>query len=166
MQDIRAARIKAEMLKVKDAEFSILSLTSGKVTFLSILDSLAAQFGTNTRIKCTLNNEENLEEILLEKEKRQNLVRIVQESLSNIEKHSYATEAQILVRKEILQKKNILILFIIDDGRGCDLKKAMKTSKTHSGLRQMKKRAKTVGAETSFHSAPDDGMQIKITLEI
>lgn len=195
VQDIRAIRIKAEMLKVNEsdehkknelideitdcivkmrnicygltpAEFSISSLTSGKVDFLSILDSLTEQFKTNARIKCTLNNEENLKEILLEKEKCQNLVRIVQESLSNIEKHSYATEAQILVRKEIQQEKNILILFIIDDGRGCDLKKAMKNSKTHFGLRQMKERAKTIEAEIYFRSAPDDGMQIKISLEI
>lgn len=195
VQDIRAIQIKAEMLEVNGsdehkkeelideitdcivkmrnicygvtpAEFSISSLTSGKVDFLSILDSLAEQFKINARIKCTLNNEENLEEILLEKEKCQNLVRIVQESLSNIEKHSYATEAQILVRKEILQGKNILILFIIDDGRGCDLKKTMKNSKTHFGLRQMKERAETIEAEISFRSAPDDGMQIKIRLEI
>ena len=200
VQDIRAIRIEAEMLKVQEgqeqkqsdliekitdcivrmrnicyglepAEFSLPSAEQ-KINLLSILNSLAAQFEAKSKIKCSLNAESaaggNAEEILVEKEKCQNLVRIVQEALANIEKHSYATEAQILARTESQQDKKRLALFIIDNGRGCDLEKVKSASswRTHFGIRQMKERAKSIGAEISFRSAPDDGMQIKISVEI
>ncbi len=196
VQDIRAIRISAEMLKVQageeqkqsdliekitdcivrmrnicyglePAEFSLPSAAQ-KINLLSILNSLAAQFEAKSKIKCSLNVEGAANEILVEKEKCQNLVRIVQEALANIEKHSYATEAQILARTDGAQGKQRLSLFIIDNGRGCDLEKVKAASswRTHFGLRQMKERAKSIGAEISFRSAPDDGMQIKISVEI
>ena len=205
VQDIRAIRISAEMLKVQageeqkqsdliekitdcivrmrnicyglePAEFSLPSPAGQKINLLSILNSLAAQFESKSKIKCSLNAESaaggnaagNADEILVEKEKCQCLVRIVQEALANIEKHSYATEAQILARTESQQDKKILTLFIIDNGRGCDLEKVKASAswRTHFGMRQMKERAKTIGAEISFRSAIDDGMQIKISVEI
>ncbi len=197
VQDIRAIRIEAEMLKVQEgqeqkqkdlsekitdcivkmrnicyglepAEFSLPSPNPGKINLLSILKSLGEQFEAKSKIKCSLNAAQGLEEILVEKEKCQCLVRIVQEALANIEKHSYATEAQILARTESQQDKKILALFIIDNGRGCDLAKARSGAnwRTHFGLRQMQERAKTIGAAISFRSAPDDGMQIKISVEI
>ena len=197
VQDIRAIRIEAEMLKVQEgqeqkqkdlsekitdcivkmrnicyglepAEFSLPSPNPGKINLLSILKSLGEQFEAKSKIKCSLNAAQGLEEILVEKEKCQCLVRIVQEAFANIEKHSYATEAQILARTESQQDKKILTLFIIDNGRGCDLDKARSGAnwRTHFGLRQMQERAKTIGATISFRSAPDDGMQIKLSVEI
>lgn len=197
VQDIRAIRIEAEMLKVQEgqeqkqkdlsekitdcivkmrnicyglepAEFSLPSPNPGKINLLSILKSLGEQFEAKSKIKCSLNAAQGLEEILVEKEKCQCLVRIVQEAFANIEKHSYATEAQILARTESQQDKKILTLFIIDNGRGCDLDKARSGAnwRTHFGLRQMQERAKTIGTAISFRSAPDDGMQIKLSVEI
>lgn len=197
VQDIRAIRIEAEMLKVqagqeqkqKDlsekitdcivkmrnicyslapAELSLPTEDSQKANLLSIVNSLCEQFETKSRVKCRLNSESGIKEILVEKEKCQSLVRIVQEALANIEKHSYATEAQILARTEMQKDKNFLTLFIIDNGRGCDLNKVKAGAnwRTHFGLRQMQERAKTIGAAISFRSAPDDGMQIKISVEI
>lgn len=197
VQDIRAIRIEAEMLKVQEgqeqkqkdlsekitdcivkmrnicyglepAEFSLPSPNPGKINLLSILKSLGEQFEAKSKIKCSLNAAQGLEEILVEKEKCQCLVRIVQEAFANIEKHSYATEAQILARTESQQDKKVLTLFIIDNGRGCDLDKARSGAnwRTHFGLRQMQERANTIGAAISFRSTPDDGMQIKLSVEI
>ena len=153
---------------LEPAEFSLPSPNPGKINLLSILKSLGEQFEAKSKIKCSLNAAQGLEEILVEKEKCQCLVRIVQEAFANIEKHSYATEAQILARTENQQDKKILTLFIIDNGRGCDLDKARFGAnwRTHFGLRQMQERAKTIGAAISFRSAPDDGMQIKLSVEI
>lgn len=197
VQDIRAIRIDAEMLKVQEgqkqkqkdlsekitdcivkmrnicyglepAEFSLPSPNNERINLLSILNSLCEQFEIKSKIKCSLNADGGLNEILLEREKCQNIVRIVQEALANIEKHSYATEAQILARTERAQDKNFLTLFIIDNGRGCDLIKIKSAAnwRTHFGLRQMQERAKTIGANIDFRSAPDDGMQIKLSVEI
>ncbi|MCR5045032.1 MAG: hypothetical protein K6A42_00470, partial [Treponema sp.] len=153
---------------LEPAEFSLPDPETGKINLISILKTLTSQFETKSNIKCTLNAEGGLEEILVNKEKGQCLVRIIQEAFTNIEKHSYATEAQILIRKEKNGGKNFATLFIIDNGRGCDLEKEKKNKKwkTHFGIRSMKERAKSIGAEISFRSAPDDGMQIKIKAEI
>lgn len=215
VQDLRAIRIKAEMLEVKEASFEkhhqvideiTLCITKirdicyglspaelkdfgddselfdGMADFYSIIQSLGSQFTLRTNIPCTvkysidkvanrnLDNAGSTENsLLLPKEDCQNLVRIVQEALKNIEKHSFATQAQILIRQN---KGNCssgtgeIRIFITDNGHGCDLKKVLSTkNKNHFGLRMMKERANLIeGCQIDFRSALNDGMQVKIVL--
>ena len=198
VQDLRAIRLKAEMLGVNEAsqekhhqmideitlcitkmrdicyglspaelkDFSDESSSlNGEADFYSIVQSLGSQFTVRTNIPCTVNGNE----LLLPKEDCRNLVRIVQEALKNIEKHSFATQAQILIRGNIEGKDGTgeIRIFITDNGRGCDLKKVLsaKNYKSHFGLRMMKERANMIeGCKIEFRSAINDGMQVKIIL--
>ena len=49
---------------------------------------------------------------MLEREKIQNLFRVIQEALTNIEKHSFATKVSILIKKE----NQKLVIYITDEG--------------------------------------------------
>ena len=137
---------------------------SAKVELISIINSLVQQFSARTHIPCVFKVEEGFEYPVLEKEKTQNLFRVIQEALTNIEKHSYATQASIFMKKD----GGSLLIYVTDDGIGCnpnELDKKLK-SKEHLGLRSMKDRMDFIGGSIEFFTSQSDGMEIKIELPL
>lgn len=195
IQDIRAIRIKAELLKV-DSESEnnrddvirlatdcvvklrniCYNLTpaelathedgdSSKIELISIIQSLVLQFIERTHVPCQLKIDENFEYPVLDKETSQNLFRIIQESLTNIEKHSYATQCQIWIRNKVLDEKKGMLIFISDDGVGCDIKNIRKKNgKYHFGLQNIVDRATLIGGTAEFESEPGQGFEVTITV--
>ena len=137
---------------------------SSKLELISIINSLVQQFSARTHIPCIFKVEEGFEYPVLEKEKTQNLFRVIQEALTNIEKHSYATKASIYMKKD----GSTLLIYVTDDGIGCnpnELNKRLK-SKEHLGLRSMKDRMDLIGGSIEFFTNQNDGMEIKIDLPL
>ena len=137
---------------------------SSKLELISIINSLVQQFSSRTHIPCIFKVDEGFEYPVLEKEETQNLFRVVQESLTNIEKHSYATQVSIFIKKS----GNILFIYITDDGIGCnpdELKRRLK-SKDHLGLKSMKDRMDLIGGSIEFFTAQNEGMEITIQLPL
>jgi len=88
--------------------------------------------------------------------------RIAQEALNNIVKHAHAGQAEIKLhcrKTNVDGKKNIMELYIHDDGRGFD---ADCMSPDHMGLRIMRERTETIGAKLEIVSEPDLGTQITV----
>lgn len=193
VQNIRAIRLDAEMLEVKDnsiqrknkiveemtnvitllrnicynlspAELSLAeNMDNSNVELLSVIDTLSKQFTAKTKIPCSINLEKDIILPELEVEVSKNVVRIVQECFNNIEKHSFATRVQILVKNEIKNNTRKLILFIIDDGIGCEIKNLM-SKKTHFGIRNMVERMKMIGGTIEFFSEPNEGLSIQLQI--
>lgn len=143
---------------------------STQLELISIVNSLVQQFSSRTHIPCVFKVEEGFEYPVLEKEKTQNLFRVIQEALTNIEKHSYATQASIFIKKADSSGggKPALLIYITDDGIGCnqnELAKKLK-KKEHLGLRGMKDRMELIGGQIEFFTAQNDGMEIKIELPL
>ncbi len=142
---------------------------SSKFELISIINSLVQQFTSRTHIPCVFKVDEGFEYPVLEKEETQNLFRVIQEALTNIEKHSYATQTSIFIKKDIIQPdKNFLLIYITDDGIGCnpdELDKKLK-SKEHLGLRSMIDRMELIGGSIEFFTSQNDGMEIKIRLPL
>lgn len=143
---------------------------STQLELISIVNSLVQQFSARTHIPCVFKVEEGFEYPVLEKEKTQNLFRVIQEALTNIEKHSYATQTSIFIKKADSSggSKPALLIYITDDGIGCnqnELEKKLK-SKEHLGLRGMKDRMELIGGQIEFFTAQNDGMEIKIELPL
>jgi nitrate/nitrite-specific signal transduction histidine kinase len=86
------------------------------------------------------------------------LLRIAQESLTNIRKHAHATH----VRITLAAPDGGAALVIEDDGRGFDA--GGDVPATHHGLRLMRERAHLLGGELQVTSAPGAGTRIKIEL--
>lgn len=84
------------------------------------------------------------------------LLRLVQESLTNIRKHAQASRVQISLRT----LDNRLTLFIEDDGQGFDAQADL--SEAHHGLRLMRERAVLLGADLQIVSAPGEGTRVCI----
>ena len=137
---------------------------SSKLELISIINSLVQQFSARTHIPCIFKVDEGFEYPVLEKEETQNLFRVIQESLTNIEKHSYATQVSIFIKKD----GNTLLIYITDDGIGCnpdDLKRKLR-SKEHLGLKSMKDRMDLIGGSIEFFTEQNNGMEITIKLPL
>ena len=60
-----------------------------------------------------------------------------------------------------------LTLIFFDDGVGCNLEKlSKKEMKKHFGMRNMKQLALLCGGKIEFLSAPDEGMQVRLTINL
>lgn len=137
---------------------------SSQIELVSIITSLANQFSSRTHVPCSIGVAPDFEYPVLEKEVTQNLFRVVQEALTNVEKHSYATKVNIYLNR----KDQNLIIYITDDGVGCNPEKLKEKmmSKEHLGLRSMKDRMDLIGGQIEFNSNQDDGMEVRLQLSV
>jgi signal transduction histidine kinase len=85
------------------------------------------------------------------------LLRITQESLSNIERHAQASKAEVILQ----YAHNNLQLTIEDDGRGFVVDEG--TAKSgHYGLKGIAERASTIGASLRIDSSPGAGTKVSL----
>jgi ligand-binding sensor domain-containing protein/signal transduction histidine kinase len=90
------------------------------------------------------------------------LLRIAQEALNNIQRHANATEVDIDIR----YGANNLHLAITDNGCGFNPSPATFSSNGHYGLQGMRERAAQINAQFSIASTPDRGTTITLDLPI
>jgi signal transduction histidine kinase len=91
------------------------------------------------------------------------IVRIVQEALVNVRKHSQANN--VLVR--LTQDNGRHRLVVEDDGRGFDFSGTLPSAELDArrvGPAIIKERARVIGADLTVHSEPGVGARIEITL--
>ena len=98
---------------------------------------------------------------LLPKEAAINLYRIVQESLNNIVKHSVASEARLLVRRN----SNEIEVVIKDNGKGFSQLSGT-ARRPGFGLTGLAERARILGGTLSINSLPDKGTTVKLNLRV
>jgi len=85
-------------------------------------------------------------------------LRIIQESLNNIRKHSQAHAVRVFMRSDTQGNCSILVE---DDGVGMNISPASdRTSGDHLGLSIMQERAKRFGGTVQFESEPGEGTRI------
>lgn len=87
------------------------------------------------------------------------LYRIVQESLTNIQKHAHAN----LVKMSIKTKGDQLIIEIVDNGKGIDPSKIRKDS---HGLINIRQRAQLVGAQVEWSKPAEFESGTKVTISM
>ncbi len=109
----------------------------------------------------TVQFDEGQEENLLSEEIRLALFRIYQETLTNIAKHSHAT--QVTIHLAISPEQTILE--IRDNGIGFDVPNDWLelARQGHLGLVGIRERSEAIGGEMQIHSAPGKGTELRIT---
>ena len=189
VQNIRAIRLDAEMLQVMpqseqkkqhivDEMTNIitllrnicynfrpaeLSVETDNTELISIIDTLCQQFISRTKIPCQIQVEKDFVPPKLDTEKSTNIVRVIQEALANIEKHSYATNVQLVIKSQGKDDEKQLVIFVIDDGIGCEVGRLGK-DKMKFGIRNMKERIAASGGELEFFSTPNEGLSIQLRI--
>jgi two-component system sensor histidine kinase DegS len=96
-------------------------------------------------------------------EARQTVVlRIVQEALQNVRKHSGASS--VLVATEI--DGDNWVLTIRDDGRGFDVGAVAARGRSNFGLQFMQERAELIDAQFEVHSRPEGGTLVRLAIPV
>jgi len=101
--------------------------------------------------------------IRLDKQKELILFRIVQETFHNIIKHAEASSIQVTIS----YNPSILALAISDNGKGVDLTPFREGNNNPNfglGIRNMRSRAKLIGADFTMSSTLGSGTEIRIDL--
>jgi signal transduction histidine kinase len=129
----------------------------------STLNSYVAQFTRLSDIPVKVNIQPQMQDINLSTEKQLQLLRIIQEGLSNIRKHANASRIWI----DLHVAENKLRLQIRDDGRGFDPQAAFRDDQPdHYGLDSMRERAEAIGASFVLDTQVGSGTKILVQLEI
>jgi two-component system nitrate/nitrite sensor histidine kinase NarX len=87
-----------------------------------------------------------------------NVLRIVQECLANIRKHSQAE----VVRLLLIYRDGYNVLIIEDDGIGFDESSIVSEGGRHLGLNILRDRAREIDADIEIESEPGDGTRIHL----
>jgi two-component system nitrate/nitrite sensor histidine kinase NarX len=89
------------------------------------------------------------------------LVRIVQESLTNVRKHAQAQTVRVLLTRE---QNGEYVLLVEDDGRGFTApRQAAGRPGEHIGLSILEERARRIGARLEIESEPGEGTRVEVT---
>lgn len=121
------------------------------------IESLSAQPGIKFNLTTSLDEEDKL----ISPGLKLNIIRIIQESITNIIKHANATAVDIVIH----QKGGELMFLVKDNGKGFDLEGM--NQKEHSyGMRNIKKRCEEVGGHLMIDSTPSKGTEISVSVPI
>ena len=127
-------------------------------SLLDAIEKIVSQFRSETGIKTYLQKEWSNSSLTGESETQ--ILRIIQEALWNIRKHSEAKTVRIMLRDCLQGKCHILIE---DDGIGInDL--AYGSPGEHIGLTIMRERAARLGGKLRVESEPGEGTRIVLEL--
>jgi two-component system NarL family sensor kinase len=135
-------------------------------TRLSLNDTLAGlciEFTKRSGIECACSIEDGLTFASYSPENQLHIYRMVQESFTNIEKHSRAGRAALVVRHS---GENILIC-VSDDGQGLQSKPGLQSKSglpegAGLGIKSMCQRADILGAKLNFVSESGTGIMVRI----
>jgi signal transduction histidine kinase len=116
-----------------------------KLGLFAAIEWLVGEFGKKTGITTRLHID--IDQPVLNKILEINIFRICQEALTNIVKHAEAT----MVNIRIENKNEILLIRIIDNGKGID--SGTLQNQLSMGLLNMKERANLIGAELNISSS-------------
>jgi len=122
------------------------------------IEKAVSRFRLTSSIEAVLQNHWPVVNLPVEYERQ--VLRIVQEGLANVRKHSGADMVRILLN----QAHDTRRVLIEDDGIGMSLTPAEMDN--HFGLSIMQERAGSIGATLQLESEPGDGTRIILTLPI
>jgi len=132
------------------------------------LRRLCLDFGRKTGIDCRIDIDlaENEKLVFPDEEKPLQIFRIVQEALTNIEKHAGASEAIVMLRYD---PDGGISIGISDDGKGFDppdsrAEKNVSLSGIHLGIRGMEERAALLGGKLEINSDKGEGTLVRLQL--
>jgi signal transduction histidine kinase len=106
--------------------------------------------------------DEDAEDVALAPPTEIQLVRIVQEALSNVRKHAGASHVEVYVGVD----EEAVGVEIVDDGRGFDPLLLDRSGWPRLGLQTMRERAQAIGGAFEVVSAPGEGTRIAVHVRV
>jgi two-component system nitrate/nitrite sensor histidine kinase NarX len=159
--DKAAQVIDAANRDVREA-ITALRLTSPKGTeFVPMLQDFVLDFGLRNDIETEFTALDGAHAIMLAPTAETQLMRIIQESLTNIRKHARAQHARV----SLARRDSRLMVSIEDDGRGFDMDAVLLgQNKKNFGLTTMHERAESIGGLLDIRTQIGGGTRINLSV--
>ena len=126
----------------------------------SVLAEYTEEFEDRTGIETDFQAGELDDPLVLAPEAELQLLRIAQESLTNVRKHANARHAWVTLRYGLDQVE----LSIADDGRGFDPR--LPRGRQHVGLTGIRERVHSLGGTLTLATSPGQGTRLTVTVPI
>lgn len=160
-----AARV-TEMVQTADAAIQCVQRIATELR-PAMLDSLglcaavewqARDFQDHSQIQCHASVPEG--ELPVDRDSATAAFRILQESLTNVQRHTKATRVDVFLRQEA----GLLLLVVHDNGSG--IESAALKSPMSIGLTGMRERALLLGGQLDIRSLPGAGTTVEVRLPL
>jgi two-component system nitrate/nitrite sensor histidine kinase NarX len=118
------------------------------------------KYARQTGIKTTLRCDEAARRALLPRSEVQ-LLRVVQEALTNVRKHAGAHHVAVSLSED----DGVVTLAVVDDGSGFDSSRLEEALDHGFGLASMRERVEQIGGTLKVHTAPGTGTRVVVQLQ-
>jgi signal transduction histidine kinase len=148
---------------MRDLRNYILGLRTGRYQGQDLASSLmqmTRELRANTLMNVTFSAPPRASVLALGESQTDELVLVTQEALTNIRKHAYARNVDVALDRN----QDHVTLLITDDGLGFDT--AEVAAGQGNGLRNLRERAQTLGAEIKIESQKGKGTQIQLKIPV
>ncbi len=159
---------------IRNACYTLSSINMDKGNFPETLKNSIDNFQKRTGITTSLIITPDADFDSLPQITFHHLFRIIMELLTNIEKHSGASEVTVLIRNPSATDKihQGLMIFISDDGEGLDTKflevmnskKVLSMKNLHFGLQNIKLRLNEINGSIKYVSEKGEGTEVQISI--
>lgn len=142
-------------IDVREQIFNLRTVVQERMGFFSTLQEYLADYRTHygLRVDLVIENECPIQ---ISPQVSGQLLRIIQEALTNVRKHSAA--GKVLLRCS--QGGEQMCVHIEDDGKGFHLSNDIQENGQHYGLQIMEERAESVGGSLILDSKPGEGTRV------
>jgi PAS domain S-box-containing protein len=148
-----------------DVRETILSLRTGsekKWPFISNLRNYLDRFQAHYGIRTELSLSDGIEESVFYPEAEAELLRVIQEALTNSRKHSGATNVSVCVEMDTSKAW----ITITDDGSGFDARELGHCAGDHFGMSYMRERMAQIGGSLTIDSEPGGGAVLRLVVPV
>lgn len=153
--------LREEVLNLRELMQSMRPVEIGPNQFLDFIAQLVERFRSDTGVDARFVSE--LEEVALPASACRELVRVVQEGLVNVRKHSGAKSVYVRFGAQ----NGLWRLIIDDDGKGFPFVGRLTLGELdglHSGPTVIKERVRAIGGDMVIESSPGHGSRLEITV--
>jgi len=146
-----STQIRAICTDLMPPDFSCLLLRDA-------LAQLCSHFSARSQIESVCSIEKNIDFSHLSADNQLHIYRMIQESFNNIEKHSGAKYASLIIRRVPQGVPGSILICVSDDGEG--IKNGL--PRQSLGMRSLHQRASILGAKIDFISESGNGLMVRI----
>lgn len=150
------------LVDVRGAILDLKMAEQDRVNLAAALKDFGAEFSRLNGLPVELALAPAVEGLSLAADAEHKLLRIVQESLTNVRKHASATHACVSARID----DGVLELTVSDDGKGFDPNRVWIDQRSHFGLNMMRERAEAIGAEFDLDTELGAGTRVMVRLPL
>jgi signal transduction histidine kinase len=153
--------LREEVLNMRELMLSMRPVEIGPDQFLDFIAQLVERFRNDTGLDVRFVSE--LEEVTLPASACRELVRVVQEGLVNVRKHSKAKSVYVRFGAQ----NGLWKLVIDDDGQGFPFSGRLTLGELddlHRGPAVIKERVRSIGGDMVIESSPGHGSRLEITV--